>query len=165
MGCSVPRSCLHWYSSTMVTSCWWSTPANQQTYMQLVSGELQSYSFWNGLRVCSDVESGRDTTELSLLNRLISLYILVVHGAPGVETVLKEHRVSNVLPNARSIGRTADNKSWQTTALKEYPVAFCRAIVGLVQAHVQSRGLLSTECLKECPADIQRDFGVLRGRS
>lgn len=88
--------------------------------------------------------------------------ILVVHGAPGVEVVLKEHRVSNVLPNARSIGRTADNKSWQTTALKEYPVAFCRAIVGLVQAHVQSRGLLPIECLKECPADIQRDFGALQ---
>ena len=91
--------------------------------------------------------------------------ILLVHEAPGVEAVLKEHQVRSVLPQACSIGRTADNKAWQTSALKEYPVAFCQAIVGLVQSHVQHRGILDETCLRQCPEeDISRDFSFLQAQ-
>lgn len=87
-----------------------------------------------------------------------------MHGAPGVDKVLKEHRVCSALPSARSIGRTADKKAWQTSSLKEYPVAFCKAIVGLVQAHVQYRGILNVESLTELPEDIRSDFSALQAQ-
>lgn len=49
---------------------------NQTMHMLLAYGGWYLYSSWNGLRVCSDIESGRDTMVLSLLNRLTSSWCM-----------------------------------------------------------------------------------------